>query len=81
MLFFDYVLNTKNNSISPKFCIPTFYLSNPNENKSFPKNEIAQFEIVHNDILEKVVVTTDRFLFFDSVVVVWLVVCIPDRKI
>ena len=70
MLFFDYVLNTKNNSISPKFCIPTFYLSNPNENKSFPKNEIAQFEIVHNnDILEKVVVTTDRFLFFDSVVV------------
>ena len=81
MLFFDYVLNTKNNSISPKFCIPTFYLSNPNENKSFPKNEIAQFEMVHNNILEKVVVTTDRFLFFDSVVVVWLVVCIPDRKI
>ena len=81
MLFFDYVLSTKNNSISPKFCIPTFYLSNPNENQSFPQNEIAQFEKVHNDILEKVVVTTDRFLFFDSVVVVWLVVCIPDRKI
>ena len=59
----------------------TYVLSNPNENQSFPKNEIAQFEIVHNDILEKVVVTTDRFLFFDSVVVVWLVVCIPDRKI
>ena len=26
LLFFDYVLSTKNNSISPKFCIPMRYL-------------------------------------------------------